>query len=257
MKTPLLIVLVILTSCGKFRIFKKSSQEKQNISKIYASGKLTVAVFYEEGAEPYTDVVTPVPGLPSVKVWDVLEANIKAMFPGKMIAVPKDLAQMAKINSQNKASWSFDDIEKIGNSQGRPSLDDTTVLNVFFLKGLAESGPSVIGLHLSGTKTIALFKDVVASSASASTDAATQRYVEQATLVHEVGHAVGLVNNGLPMTSSHEDAGHRAHCHNPDCVMYWKNEGASDLKEYIKILLTRLNPVMLDDACLSDVTSYK
>jgi predicted Zn-dependent protease len=257
MKVSLIIVLVALSSCGKFRIFKKSSQEKQNISKIYASGKLTVAVFYEEGAEPFTDIVTTAPGIPSVKLWDILEVNLKAMFPGKTITVPKDLAQMAKLSDQNQASWTNTELHSFGMAHGQTSLGDTTVFNVFFLKGFAESATSVIGLHLSGTKTIAIFKEVVVASAPSIAEAATQRYVEQATLVHEIGHAVGLVNNGLPMTSSHEDTGHRAHCHNPDCVMYWKNEGTNDLTTYITNHLLKLNPIMLDSACLSDVTSYQ
>ncbi len=259
MKATLLILMVLITSCGKFRMFKKSSQEKQNISKIYATGKLTVAVFYEPGAEPYTDVVTPAPGLPAVKMWDVLEANLKAMFPGKTITVPKDLAQMAPLSLQNQTTWTEAELNSLGVTNGQPTLGDTTVFNVFFLKGRMSSNANVIGVHLSNTKTIGIFKEVIVNSATGINAFATQRYVEQATLVHEIGHAVGLVNNGLPMTSAHEEQTptHERHCNNPDCVMYWKNEGTADLVGYITNHLLKLNPVMLDSACLNDVTSYK
>ena len=29
--------------------------------------------------------------------------------------------------------------------------------------------------------------------------------VEQSTIVHEIGHAIGLVNNGVPATTAHHD----------------------------------------------------
>ncbi len=259
MKVTLFTLLILVSSCGKFKVFKRSSQEKQNISKIYATGNLTVAVYYEPGAEPFTDTVVPVPGFPSIRMWDVLESNLKAMFPGKTITVPKDLNQMAALSAQNKATWQENEIYDLGNNQGQPSLADTTVFNVYFIKGRLNGNPNVIGVHLSNTKTIAVFKDVVVASSTGVNASATQRYVEQATLVHEMGHGVGLVNNGVPMTSSHEEqsSGHQRHCSNPDCVMYWKNEGTSDLVGYITIHLLKLNPVMLDSACLNDVTSYK
>jgi hypothetical protein len=45
--------------------------------------------------------------------------------------------------------------------------------------------------------------------------------VESGTLMHEVGHLLGLVNTGTPMVKPHEDAGHKAHCTNTSCLMYY------------------------------------
>lgn len=237
-------------SCGKFRFLKKSSQETQDVSKIYASGNLILRVYYEPDAEPYTDFS----GLPGFKVWSVTEKNLKAMFPGKTITVPMTLSQMAPITAKDEAVWTVAEIEALGNSLGSTSSADTTVFNIFFLKGRAENA-NVVGLHLSGTQTLVIFKDVVADSGS--TDL-VKRYVEQATVVHEVGHAVGLVNNGIPMTGTpHEDTSHRAHCSNPDCVMYWQNEGAADLARFLQSRINDPDVVLLDRACLNDVTSYK
>ncbi|MFL5784991.1 MAG: hypothetical protein ACJ76H_10300 [Bacteriovoracaceae bacterium] len=257
MKLALLIVLVLAGSCGKFKFFKKSSQQKQDISKIYASGTLKVNVFYETGAEPFTDVTGAelnLPGVTQLKVFNVLKENLKALFPGKNIDVPLDLSQMSKISTQNQSVWSFEAIDAIGKSYGQPSAGDITVFNVFFVKGHSVDGDLVIGLHLSGTKTLMIFKDTVNSVSQ--TDV-VKMYVEQSTLIHEMGHGIGLVNNGLPMTTAHEDTAHKPHCSNPDCVMYWQNEGFADLVNFAKSRATNLNPVMFDQACLKDVTSYK
>lgn len=250
MRLLLLILFLATTSCGKFRVFKKSSQQKQDISQLYASGNLKISVYYEAGAEPFTD------GISGVKVWTVLEQNLKAMFPGKTISVPKDLAEMAALSDQNQVTWTYAEMNTLGETMGQPSSTDTTVLNIFFVKGHSEgaNGSNVIGLHISGTKTLVIFKETVVNS---DPTPVVQRYVEQSTLVHEVGHAVGLVNNGLPMTSSHEDSPHPAHCDNPKCVMYWENEGAFALKTFVLDRITNPSLVMFDAACLKDVTSHK
>ena len=71
--------------------------------------------------------------------------------------------------------------------------------------------------------------------------------------MHELGHAVGLVEFGVPSTSSHHDNSHGAHCTNQECVMYWLNEGASDMAQYTtRVVLTR-DSVLFDAACLADV----
>ena len=249
----LLSVLLILTtfSCGKFRIFKKSSQEKQTLK---IEGTLKVQVYYEPGAEPYTDVTLT--GLPLLKVWTVLDRNLKAMFPAKNVIVPMNLSEMSPISKKNKITWGVQEIYNLGNSVGSVSSGDTTVLNVFFLNGRAAENANIIGLHVSNTQTMAIFKEVIESTGNI-TDL-VPKYVEQATLIHELGHAVGLVNNGITMVgSSHEDTAHPRHCNNPKCVMYYQNEGATALANFLQDRINNPDLVMLDDACLKDVTSHK
>lgn len=243
-----LILLSMTISCGKFRIFKRSTQEKQTLK---IEGTLQVNVYYEPGAEPYTDAT--VTGLPLLKVWTVLDKNLKAMFPGKNVIVPMNLVEMSPISAKNKSTWTTQEIFDLGNSVGSVSAGDTTVLNVFFLNGRAQESANIIGLHISNTQTMAIFKEVVESSGSG----LVQKYVEQATLVHEIGHAVGLVNNGIAMVANHEDTAHARHCLNPKCVMYYQNEGATALANFLQDRVSNPDLVMLDDACLKDVTTHK
>jgi predicted Zn-dependent protease with MMP-like domain len=46
----------------------------------------------------------------------------------------------------------------------------------------------------------------------------------KAVVIHELGHSVGLVNNGIPMASPHEDAAHPGHSANDRDVMYYAAE---------------------------------
>ena len=77
-----------------------------------------------------------------------------------------------------------------------------------------------------------------------------------------MGHAIGLVDNGLPLTSDHYDeeadaAGSPAHCSNPNCVMYWANTtSTTELVNYISNLLGQEDTtdlLLFGDECLDDV----
>jgi hypothetical protein len=75
-------------------------------------------------------------------------------------------------------------------------------------------------------------------------------------LVHELAHSVGFVNNGVTLRSAHHDTNHGAHCSNPNCVMYYLNEGSTDLSSFIDKFKDSQNAVMFDDACLYDAKSF-
>lgn len=59
------------------------------------------------------------------------------------------------------------------------------------------------------------------------------RIIERSTLLHEAGHAIGLVNNGLPMVCPHEDAEHEGHSNNPDSIMYWTVDSVEGIRKML------------------------
>jgi len=56
---------------------------------------------------------------------------------------------------------------------------------------------------------------------------------ERAVLVHEVGHALGLVNTGITPVNDHEDPQHPGHSKNPKSVMYWQVNKMNGLREML------------------------
>lgn len=77
-------------------------------------------------------------------------------------------------------------------------------------------------------------------------------------LTHEVGHLLGLVDNGLPMVEPHKDPDHGAHDVDDACVMYWAYEGA----DVVDVLVTRFlagneAPLGFDAACEADVAAVR
>jgi hypothetical protein len=133
-------------------------------------------------------------------------------------------------------------------------LDGLRTYYIVFVSGhYADSnGPNTQVLGVSFGDTVAMFKDIIRGTASITTPN-TERYVEQSTLIHELSHSIGLVDNGVPMVAAHKDSAHGAHCNNSNCVMYWLNEGASDAQTFAINRVLTGNTILFDDACLADV----
>ena len=48
-------------------------------------------------------------------------------------------------------------------------------------------------------------------------------YIEATTVMHELGHLLGLTDNGIPMVEDHKAEGTGDHCDQSDCIMYAYN----------------------------------
>ncbi len=202
----------------------QAANSKQIFSNAIAEFK--VSVYYELGADPY---VGPI-GLTTNQTWDITKNSYQSLFQnhtGRVVTVPMTLAQMTQFPSQNRSTWNNDDLLKLAR-QYAPALisGQTANVSVFMLKGTYEGNTNILGIQITGSPYAFVFKDMVTSAGG---DSVSQRYVEQASIVHEIGHAVGLVNNGVPMVTPHEDSVHVHHTTNSNCVMYWAVESKSNI----------------------------
>lgn len=217
--------------------------------------KIVIEIDYASGAEPYTGTV-----LGAGEIWDVFRNNAKRLFEGagKTIEVPTTLAQMEKLTDVSGADFTGEQILAIAaKHRGTLNTGDTASFYVVWLDGLYrdEQGTvqnGVLGVSLGDTGVIAMFKPVIESTSSGTPGIETERYVEQVTLVHEFGHAAGLVDNGLAMTTAHQDGAHLHHCSNTDCVMYWTVEAPSGAIDYVQKVLLGGGDVLWGAECLND-----
>ncbi|HDP23951.1 MAG TPA: hypothetical protein ENN34_00760 [Deltaproteobacteria bacterium] len=218
---------------------------------------ISIQVAHEPEAAPYTGST-----FSDIPYWSILETNIQALFAGRIlepdVIVPRDLEAMEQIPDQFRSSWTAKDIYALANDLwNQPHSTSMAEFLVLFLKGYFEDqgtpNDNVLGVSLVGTPVIAVFKDVIRAAGSSPY---LTSFVEQATLVHEFGHVMGLVNNGVPMVTEHEDAEYPLHCTNQNCVMYWQNEGAPDLRIFAQQMLISGSIVMFCDECLEDTRGY-
>jgi hypothetical protein len=213
--------------------------------------KVIVEVDYETGSEPYTGTA-PMFG----EIWAPTVTNIERLFSGtRDLTIPTTLSEMADVGAIDDNEITIADVAALADlHRNRYDSSDTKTYWVLFANGYFAdtSGPQRSVLGISIGDTIVMFKDVIASTGQIG-NPNTVRFVEQSTLVHELAHAIGLVDNGIPMVVDHKDEEHGAHCTNPDCVEYWLNEGVSDARDFALRRILTDSTILFDDACLADV----
>jgi hypothetical protein len=260
MKSVFLLSLIIFTfGCGKTVIDQEYMEEASAIftastpnNYFKTSKKVVVEIYYEPGAEPFVGNTTN--GTP---FWNIVDDNLKAVFQYRStpptVVVPKTLAEMSVLPAQNKSTWTTNEVFDLYTKyRGTDPTPTEARFYVYFLKGNATESVNTIGYSLDGTPIIAIFKNVVTANGGV----LAQKYVEQSTIVHELGHALGLVNNGIPMKIAHQDTANGHHTTNSNCVMYWQNEGMADMLRFIQKIAATGSNVLWGPQVLADVQAF-
>ncbi len=244
-----------LSSCTQTSDVSSVALQQSITNSIFADAitNFKVNVVYEVGATPYTGNLD----LALNDTWSITRDSYAALFQnhvGRTLTIPTMVNQMTQIADQNHLVWTTDELLNLGKMNALTLIVGSQInVSVIFLNGTYQGNSSILGVHFTGNPFVFIFKDVVISAGGTSTD---QRYVEQATVVHEIGHAVGLVNNGLPMVSSHEDGAHAKHSIDNQCVMYWSVESSTSILSGLNhfILAGQLNLFAADS--LADGRAY-
>ena len=151
-----------------------------------------------------------------------------------------------------KTTYSLDDIVALEKTyrQSYTSVNDgSLVVYYMFVDGAFEgdvSGTSTLGVAYQNTSLV-IFEKTIRSLAGGLTQPPLAT-VETTVMEHELGHLMGLVNNGTPLQSAHEDASHQAHCSVTTCLMYYN----VDTSNVIANLLGGTVPA-LDPDCVADL----
>lgn len=215
--------------------------------------RVVFEIDYVGGAEPYVGAAGPAVS----DAWDITRNNTKALFSElpRTVVVPSSLAEMQKIRAETGPYGVSKILDIAQQHRETYSSGSTVAFYAVWLDGFFEDAEgvdeTVLGVALPDFGVLAMFKPAVRRLESPDSPQVS-RFTEQSAFVHELGHVLGLVDTGLPLTSGHEDPDHRGHCDNPDCVMYWANEGVRDLRQFVNKLLATGSELLFDDACLSD-----
>lgn len=153
--------------------------------------------------------------------------------------------------------WTFDELEELAYDQfGLEVAEGTEKIHVMYVDGSYEED-NVLGLAFSN-RHIVMFHDVL--DASCSRPLLRERLcppAESSVLLHEVGHVIGLVDNGVDMVADHKDADHGAHDVSEDCVMFWAYEGVGII-DVVEARLTGTSPELdFGEACKADLAAVR
>ena len=169
--------------------------------------KLLVEIDYADGHTPRSSAT------------DLLKTRIQGT-----LQKPGGTTFEEKAFTPSKSSYTDDDLLAVeSQKRNHQPGGDTMVLYILYLNGhhaRDTSNEKILGVHY-GRASIAIFKETIDSSGGVIGSLFSANDVERSVLVHEFGHTIGLVNNGLKMVKNHEDPQHRAHSTNKESVMYW------------------------------------
>lgn len=254
------LCLSIFIGCGSSNSSTSTAGSVSTASYVFQTGAaITVKVYYEPNAAPFVGTTNS-----GLNLWSVLSVNLTSILQYRSqpatITVPDELSEMTELTEQTKTSWTATDILSLSSQYSLDAPSSSHVyFKIFFLEGYYNNGTSdsttTLGVHITGTEVIAIFKDVIESSA-VNPSGPIAKFVEQSTLVHEMGHALGFVNNGVAMVNAHQDSANGAHTTNSSCVMYYLNEGATDLKQFINTYINTSSYIMWGTEVLADAENY-
>lgn len=194
--------------------------------------------------------------------------RVAAVFGG-LLDKPDGIAPMdgGTVTSRGADhAWTVEELVETANATFDLEVPAGTIkLHVLFIDGRYardSGGTTTLGVALGDTHVVMFEDRIERGCAGGGVGPLLQddlcSLTEVSVLVHEVGHAIGLVNNGLAMVTGHEDAEHVAHDHNRDCVMYWLYEGSDVITTLVPMLVGGGDePLPFDEACLADIAAVR
>jgi hypothetical protein len=187
----------------------------------------------------------------------VLETLRGAVDKPGGVSVTRD--QMALPRKGSTYEWTEAELFQLADSTFTLApVAGTVRMHVMFLDGQYKGG-QVLGLAWSSTHLV-VFKETIERSCRSGLGSTLGDRVceaaEQGVWVHELGHLLGLVNNGLPMAAPHQSAEHPGHDSSDRCVMFWAFDTTASLDKVARELLGggAVN-LQFDDACKADLAA--
>ena len=127
--------------------------------------------------------------------------------------------------------WTFEALDEFARSHAEDDTLGVVTIQVLLVDGryvTEDDEGTVLGLAW-GERFIALFQEQLRSPCAGGLAGALQNgtcaTAERNVWAHELGHVIGLVDNGVPLQSAHRDAAHGRHDVSDACIMYWAYEG--------------------------------
>lgn len=156
-----------------------------------------------------------------------------------------------QIPSFNQAQYSINDLTAIEESYRLAWNQEADMsLCILLVDGDFAASNQVLGLAYRNT-SMALFQKTIYQYSGGLTQP-PRATLESTIFLHELGHVLGLVNNGAPMQNNHQDDANGRHCSNADCLMFY----AVETTDFAANILGGNIPT-LDSDCSQDLAQLK
>lgn len=212
----LLCTFLLLTGCSVEESGSKTSTPSNDLplgasahdllsDEVYTS--LKIELVYVTGFEPTGEAISHLRG-----------------FLEKYVSKPDGISiSSSAIPSPKVGSYSLDEIKAVEKKHRTAFTSGKTIaVFIFFADDKSESAGQtklVIGKAYKNTSMVIFEKEIQGMVSGSSKISRSE--IEHTTMRHEFGHLFGLVNNGTPAQSDHEDSdpASQAHCNVEGCLM--------------------------------------
>jgi len=153
------------------------------------------------------------------------------------------------INPERASKYSLSEIEKL-EQKNRTIFSSNSKASIYFLFVDGEfadnaNGNVTLGVAY-GASSMVIFENSIKQLSGGFGQPSTT-ILESTVSLHEIGHLLGLVNNGSNMSLAHEDTDHARHCNNNNCLMFWQSETSDFIKNFFGSIPA------LDENCIKDL----
>lgn len=199
---------------------------------------------------------------------DMLMEQLDALVEGGQLGKPegveilRDETEIPAPSDKDDHVYTFDELDALLTKHRSTKATATeAALSMLYVGGHYED-ERVLGFAYGGSR-IVMFRQTVESSCQAGPPAIREvlcNLTEATVLIHEMGHLLGLVDNGIPMVTDHEDPDpkHDHHDVNDQCAMYWASEKSDIVPLLIKRLTDKDDSVSpYDQNCLDDLAAVQ
>ncbi len=144
---------------------------------------------------------------------------------GIMVITDETDVPSADAYGDNDGVWTFSELQQLARERANISLRNGEIdIHTMWLDGVYEN-ENVLGVAW-GQRFLAMFADRIAQTCNVPAVGTVLCPLAEATIwTHEIGHVIGLVDNGIPMVNDHRDPDHGKHDVSDESVMYWTYDG--------------------------------
>lgn len=238
-----LSVLMLLSGCTKDNDDERFSGASNNLSLGVSANDLL-------SAERYTSLKMEVI---YVTGYEPSETSLDAIkeFLESYTHKPEGITvQTRAIASPGGGPYSISEVTKIEeDTRSEFNNGDELAVYILFVDGKSateEDEKYILGTAYKNT-SIVIFEETVKHLSETSGIARTR--IETTAIKHEFGHLFGLVDNGSPAQSAHEDSENKSHCNNENCLMVATLEFSSGTLK----MLEKTSAIDFDDTCRLDL----
>jgi len=217
---------------------------------------------------PYPKLVVEIDAIPGFTPRPASSEAIRQEL-GELLGKPGGVTVMQATGLTSRGAdhaWFFSELEALADATFDLAVDaDTIKMHVLFLDGHYygdTANQKILGVAWGNTH-LAMFKQTIEETCAAAAGLNLFKEqmcqaAEQSIWLHELGHVIGLVGNGLAMAAPHADPAHAGHDASDGCVMYWAYEGGGAVDALLgRFLGGNQEALGFDAACLADIDAAR